>query len=75
MYKIGENPLTLNELWDVAVNKEKVVLEENTKKRIKEWYEHFDGEVYVSFSGGKDSTVLLDMAREMHRVLSAIKSG
>ena len=26
--------------------------------RIKEWYEHFDGNVYVSFSGGKDSTVL-----------------
>lgn len=29
-----------------------------TEKRIREWYEHFDGQVYVSFSGGKDSTVL-----------------
>ena len=29
-----------------------------TKNRIREWYEHQDGEVYVSFSGGKDSTVL-----------------
>lgn len=29
-----------------------------TQQRIKAWYEHFDGEVYVSFSGGKDSTVL-----------------
>lgn len=29
-----------------------------SKKRIKEWYDYWDGEVYVSFSGGKDSTVL-----------------
>lgn len=32
-----------------------------TKRRIKEWYDYWDGEVYVSFSGGKDSTVLLDL--------------
>ena len=31
-----------------------------TERRITEWYEAFDGNVYVSFSGGKDSTVLLD---------------
>lgn len=29
-----------------------------TQKRIKDWYDHFDGDVYCSFSGGKDSTVL-----------------
>lgn len=29
-----------------------------SKQRIKAWYEHYDGMVYVSFSGGKDSTVL-----------------
>lgn len=29
-----------------------------TKRRICEWYDHWDGQVYVSFSGGKDSTVL-----------------
>lgn len=29
-----------------------------SKKLIKEWYDYFDGMVYVSFSGGKDSTVL-----------------
>ena len=35
-----------------------------TRQRIREWVEHFgeDG-VYVSFSGGKDSTVLLDIVR------------
>ena len=29
-----------------------------TQRRIREWYEYWDGAVYVSFSGGKDSTVL-----------------
>lgn len=29
-----------------------------SKRRIREWYDHWDGDVYVSFSGGKDSTVL-----------------
>lgn len=29
-----------------------------TKKRIEQWYEYWNGMVYVSFSGGKDSTVL-----------------
>ena len=33
-----------------------------TKRRIREWYEHWDGQVYVSFSGGKDSTVLKHIA-------------
>lgn len=34
-----------------------------TQTRILEWYHHYDGAVYVSLSGGKDSTVLLDLAR------------
>ncbi len=29
-----------------------------TQRRIRDWYEYWDGMVYVSFSGGKDSTVL-----------------
>lgn len=33
--------------------------------RIKAWCEHFDYKVYVSFSGGKDSTVLLDLVRKV----------
>ncbi len=41
----------------------KVIL---TKQRIKEWYEHFGGDVYVSFSGGKDSTVLAHIVHEMY---------
>lgn len=36
-----------------------------TKRRIEEWYDHWDGDVYLSYSGGKDSTVLLDIIRSM----------
>lgn len=34
-----------------------------SQQRIYEWYSHFNGNVYISFSGGKDSTVLLDLVR------------
>ena len=34
-----------------------------TENRIRDWYNHYDGDVYCSFSGGKDSTVLLDIFR------------
>lgn len=29
-----------------------------SQRRIKDWYDHWNGDVYISFSGGKDSTVL-----------------
>lgn len=35
-----------------------------TRKRIVDWYEHWQGSVYVSFSGGLDSTVLLYLVRQ-----------
>lgn len=37
-----------------------------TKMLIMDWYAQFNGKVYVSFSGGKDSTVLLHIARQVH---------
>ena len=36
-----------------------------TQNRIRAWYDHWDGDVYVSFSGGKDSTVLVDIITKM----------
>ena len=44
-----------------------------TKQRIREWVNHYgiDG-VFVSFSGGKDSTVLLHIAREMYPEIKAV---
>lgn len=35
-----------------------------TKARVIEWDDSYDGDVYVSFSGGLDSTVLLDIVRK-----------
>lgn len=43
-----------------------------TQERIKEWYENWNGQVYASFSGGKDSTVLLHIAREMYPDIEAV---
>lgn len=37
-----------------------------TQERIRAFYEHFNGDVYVSFSGGKDSLVLLDIVRSIY---------
>lgn len=45
-----------------------------TEQRIREWYEHWDGDVYVSFSGEKDSTVLLHIVRKIYPDVPAIFS-
>lgn len=47
---------------------------QKTKLRIREWYEHYSGQVYVSFSGGKDSTVLLHLARSLYPNIVAVFS-
>lgn len=43
-----------------------------TKRRIREWYDAFDGQVYVSFSGGKDSTVLKHIVDSMYSDVPAV---
>lgn len=43
-----------------------------TKERIRQWYEHWDGQVYVSFSGGKDSTVLKHIVDSMYDDVPAL---
>jgi 3'-phosphoadenosine 5'-phosphosulfate sulfotransferase (PAPS reductase)/FAD synthetase len=62
---IKEDDLKLQE-WEFAQRKylpyeTKLIL---TKTRIKEWYENWGGDVYISYSGGLDSTVLLDLVRK-----------
>lgn len=44
-----------------------------TQSRIRQWVNEFgeDG-VYISFSGGKDSTVLLDIVRKMYPEIKAV---
>ena len=43
-----------------------------TKQRIRQWYEYWDGQVYVSFSGGKDSTVLKHIVDSMYDDVPAL---
>ena len=46
-----------------------------TQTRIIEWYQHYKGQVCVSFSGGKDSTVLLHIARQIYPNIPAVFSN
>ena len=43
-----------------------------TENRIRAWYQHFCGDVYLSFSGGKDSTVLLDICKRLYPDIPAV---
>lgn len=43
-----------------------------TERRIRDWYDFWNGDVYVSFSGGKDSTVLLDLVRGIYPEVEAV---
>jgi 3'-phosphoadenosine 5'-phosphosulfate sulfotransferase (PAPS reductase)/FAD synthetase len=43
-----------------------------TQQRIRQWYDYWDGQVYVSFSGGKDSTVLKHIVDSMYDDVPAL---
>ena len=43
-----------------------------TQFRIREFYEYFNGEVYVAFSGGNDSLVMLHIIRSMYPNVKAV---
>ena len=43
-----------------------------TQTRIMEWYHRWDGMVYASVSGGKDSAILLDLARRCFPDIEAV---
>ena len=58
--------LTVMQAWSL-VRKIQV-----TQTRIIEWYQHYGGKVAVNFSGGMDSTVLLDLARRIYPDIRAV---
>ncbi len=43
-----------------------------TEMRIREWYNHWEGQVYISFSGGKDSRALLHITRRLYPHIPAV---
>jgi 3'-phosphoadenosine 5'-phosphosulfate sulfotransferase (PAPS reductase)/FAD synthetase len=43
-----------------------------TAEVIHQWYEYWEGEVYVAFSGGVDSTVLLHQVRKLYPDVVAV---
>lgn len=61
--------------YDVLKQRQALPLEAKiafTQSRIRAWYSHWQGDVYISFSGGKDSTVLLDIAKGMFSDIPAV---
>lgn len=64
----------MHELWELK-QKQNLPLSEKidiSLDLIREWYEYWKGQVYVSFSGGKDSTVLLDLVRKISIDIPAV---
>ena len=43
-----------------------------TQAKILEWYHHYGGKVAVSFSGGVDSLIVLDLARRAFPDIPAV---
>lgn len=66
---IQEDDLKLND-WQFSQRKYLPYKVKKTlaERRIKEWYYNWDGQVYLSYSGGLDSTALLHMIRKNRRV-------
>lgn len=62
---MAENKYTMNDLFTMrAWPLERKI--QVTQTRLLEWKAKFNGQIYISFSGGKDSTVLADLAARVY---------
>ena len=62
------------EVWELK-QRQSLPLEAKVKlslNRIRQFHDYFNGNVYISFSGGKDSTVLLNLARSLYPKVPAV---
>ena len=62
------------EVWELK-QRQSLPLEAKVKlslSRIRQFYDYFNGNVYISFSGGKDSTVLLNIVRSLYPKVPAV---
>ena len=48
---------------------------EIAKNNIVEWFEYWEGNVFITFSGGKDSTAMLHLARSLYPDIPAVFSN
>lgn len=73
-WNVGDLMANKHEAWDLA-QMQSLSLESKirmTQQRIRDWYEYWNGQVYVSFSGGKDSTVLKHIVDGMYSDVPAL---
>lgn len=68
---LGENKHTRDDLRQLQALPLDIKIK-LTQRRIRDWYTYWGGAVYVSFSGGKDSTVLLHLVREIYPDVEAV---
>jgi len=62
------------EIWELK-QRQSLPLEAKVKlslDKIRKFYDYFNGNVYISFSGGKDSTVLLHLVRSIYPKVPAV---
>ena len=65
------------EIWELK-QRQSLPLDAKIKlslDRIRKFYDYFNGNVYISFSGGKDSTVLLNLVRSIYPNIPAVFSN
>jgi 3'-phosphoadenosine 5'-phosphosulfate sulfotransferase (PAPS reductase)/FAD synthetase len=65
-YKHTQDDLKTMQVWPLE---RKIAV---TQARIMEWYERYDGGCFVSYSGGLDSSILLDLARRCYPDIEAV---